>query len=110
VNGKVREVDYRGGALSPPFYLGGEKMNRDAVYKPLLYSKGYWLMVDADNNLHWQIIAPDGDTVSAIADTVEGTKVRHSHIQILYSGGSEWTDTGLYSIQEVFRRVITPEV
>ena len=46
-------------------------MNREAVYKPLLYSKGYWLMVDADNNLHWLIIAPDGDTVSAIADTVE---------------------------------------
>ena len=44
-------------------------MNREAVYKPLLYSKGYWLMVDADNNLHWLIIAPDGDTVSAIADS-----------------------------------------
>jgi hypothetical protein len=47
--------------------------------------------------------------VSAIADTVEGSKVRHSHIQILYSGGEDWTDTGLYNIQEVFRRVITPE-
>ena len=84
-------------------------MNREAVYKPLLYSKGYWLMVDADNNVHWLIIAPDGDTVSAIADSVEGTNVRHSHIQTLYSGGEDWTDTGLYNIQEVFRRVVTPE-
>jgi len=85
-------------------------MNKEAVYKPLLYSDGYWLMVDADDNLHWIMIAPDGEVVSAIARTVEGTKVRHSHIQILYSGGNEWTDTGLYNIQEIFKRVITLEV
>lgn len=50
------------------------------LYKPLLYSKGYWLMVDAGDNLHWIMIAPDGDTVRAIAQRVEGTKIRHSHI------------------------------
>ena len=40
-------------------------------------------MVDSRNNLHWIMIAPDGDTVSAIAQSVEGTRLRHSHIHIL---------------------------
>jgi hypothetical protein len=53
------------------------------MYKPLLYSGGYWLMVDSGDNLRWIMIAPDGDTVSAIAQSVEGTRLRHSHIHIL---------------------------
>jgi hypothetical protein len=63
-------------------------------------------MACADDNLHWIMIAPDGDTVSAIAPRAEGTKLRHSHIHILYSLTEEWVDTGLYSIEEVFRRVL----
>ena len=67
-------------------------------------------MVDSGDNLHWITIAPDGDTVRAIAQRVEGTRLRHSHIHVLYSLTDEWVNTYLYNIEEVFLRVTTLEV
>ena len=80
------------------------------MYRPLLYSQGYWLMEDTDDNLHWMILSPGGEELYARSYPREGTKMRMTKIVVQYPGEDEMVPTGLYNIREVFRRVITPEV